>query len=76
MRIVALLLAVCGIWIGVEVYLKGTENAFGGALASLGGSDGGAAETRDPRSVPRRAGDAVERAHAAAAARTERLTGD
>ena len=72
MRIVSLLLAVAGIWVGVEIYVNGTENAFGGALASLAsGSEDGSAS--DPRSVPRRAGDSVERAHAAAAARTDRL---
>ena len=69
-RIIGLLLAVLGIWAATEVYLKGTAGAFGGLFA-----DEGAAEP-DGRSVARRAGDSVVRAHDEADARRERLLGD
>jgi len=43
-----------GIWVGLEIYLEGTQNAFGGILASH------ATEApRDQRTTPQRAGDAV-----------------
>jgi hypothetical protein len=48
------------------------QGAFGGALASLGNSADEQA-IRDPRSLPQRAGDAVERAHAEAEARLDRM---
>jgi hypothetical protein len=70
-KILGILLVVVGIWLGLEVYQNGMQGAFGGALASLGGSADEQA-IRDPRSLPRRAGDAVERAHAEAEARLNR----
>jgi hypothetical protein len=74
-KILGILLVVVGIWLGLEVYLNGMQGAFGGALASLEGSADEQA-IRDPRSVPQRAGDAVERAHAEAEARLERMLGE
>lgn len=73
-KIIGLLLVVVGIWVGVEVYSNGVDGAFGGVLASRAG-DRPAAEV-DRRSTPRRAGDAVENAHAAADARREKLLGE
>ena len=74
-KIIGLLLVVVGIWVGLEVYQKGTQEAFGGALASLGGS--ASEETvRDPRSVPQRAGSAVENAHTEADERRNRMLGE
>ena len=70
-KLFGILLVVVGIWLGLEVYLNGMQGAFGGALASLGSSADEQA-VRDPRSLPRRAGDAVERAHAEAEARLNR----
>ena len=66
-RIFGLLLAVVGIWAATEVYLKGTAGAFGGIFA------GESPAEQDGRSVTRRAGDAVGRAHDEADARRERL---
>jgi hypothetical protein len=74
-KIFGILLVVVGIWLGLEVYQNGIQGAFGGALATLGSSADEHA-IRDPRSVPQRAGDAVERAHAEAEARLERMLGE
>jgi len=71
-KIFGMLLVVVGIWLGLEVYQNGIQGAFGGALASLGGSADEQA-VRDPRSVPQRAGDSVEHAHAEAEARLNRM---
>ncbi len=73
-KIFGILLTVVGIWIGLEVYLKGTEGALGGHLAFLGGSDD--LENVDRRTVPQRAGDAARRAHQVAEKRRSRLLGD
>lgn len=68
-RLIGIVLIVLGIWVGLEVYQKGTEHAFGGALAGFGSSQA----PRDERSTARRAGDAVGGAHADSDARRERL---
>ena len=63
-----------GVLIGMQIYLKGTEHALGGAFASFG-SDG----TRDPndrRTTPQRAGDAVENARRVASEKLSRLLPD
>ena len=69
-RIFGLLLGVLGIWAMTEVYLHGTDGAFGGAFATLAGEP---ATERDGRSLGERAGDSVDGAHAEAEARRERL---
>jgi hypothetical protein len=61
-RIFAILLIVLMIWVGLELYLEGPRNAFGGAFASL------MAEPNTPGldrqlSAPKRAGAAVNRAY-------------
>jgi hypothetical protein len=71
-KIVGLLLVVVGIWLGLEVYMNGMQGAFGGAVASLGGSAEEQA-TVTPRTVTQRAGAAVERAHAERQARFEQM---
>jgi len=73
-KIIGLLMTVVGVWVGVEIYLNGTQNAFGGALAFLEDGDGG--ELRDPRTVPQRAGDKARRAHQQADDRRNRLLGE
>lgn len=67
-RVIGLLLVVVGIWVGIEVYTNGTQNALGGIFASESEQ-----AVRDPRSVPQRAGDAVERANALAEERLEHM---
>ena len=78
-KIFGILLVVVGIWLGLEVYQNGMQGAFGGALASLDGYIDGYVDeqaARDPRPVTQRAGDAVERAHAEAEARLNRMLGE
>jgi hypothetical protein len=69
-RIFGLLLGVLGIWAATEVYLHGAAGAFGGAVAKLAGES---AAPTDGRSLGHRSGAKVERAHAEAEARRERL---
>lgn len=71
-KMIGILLVVVGIWLGLEVYQNGIQGAFGGALAGLRGS-ADEQGLRDPRSVPQRAGAAVERAHAEAQERLNRM---
>ncbi|MAE94936.1 MAG: hypothetical protein CL910_09780 [Deltaproteobacteria bacterium] len=59
------------VWIGVEVYVEGTQGAFGGVFAELGIVDGEA--THDAGSPAQRAGAAVERAHEERADRYDRV---
>ena len=72
-RIISLLLAVVGIWVGVEVYTHGVDGAFDGALARFGSDE---TEKVTPGTAPQRAGRAVESAHAAADERRSRMLGE
>lgn len=76
-KLIGILLIVVGIWVGMTVYTEGTDRAFGGVFAFLGGSS---AEPEDPtadlRSTPQRAGDAFERAYDASLDRIERGLGE
>ena len=67
--VMGFLLAAAAIWMGAEVYNKGTDGAFGGVLG-----DGSEAETQ--ASMPKRAGAAVEAAHAAGEDRRARMMGE
>jgi hypothetical protein len=68
-RIFGILLIGLGIWIGLEIYLEGTQNAFGGAFASR-------EAPRDLRTTPQRAGDAVRGSLASEHERHERILSD
>jgi hypothetical protein len=68
-RIFGILFIGLGIWVGLEIYLEGTQNAFGGILASHRVEG----EARDTRTTPQRAGDAVKSSQALEAERRERL---
>jgi hypothetical protein len=72
-KIFGILLLVVGIWVGLEVYTEGTQNAFGGALAFLGESSD---EVQDRRTAPQRAGDSVRSAQHEAEERRNRLLGE
>jgi hypothetical protein len=75
-RLVGLVLVVAGIWAMTEVYLKGTEQAFGGLLATGEASDapGDAGGGGLPRAtLGLRVKDRVEAARQAENERTERL---
>jgi hypothetical protein len=74
-KMFGILLVVVGIWVGIEVYTQGTQNAFGGALAFLGESSDGD-EMQDRRTAPQRAGDAVRAAQEEADQRRNRLLPD
>ncbi len=68
-KAVGLLLAVAGIWITVEVYTQGYNNAFDGRLASLFGSE----QAAPSGTTPQRVGNAVGRAHQERDARYDTL---
>lgn len=68
-RIFGILLIGLGIWIGLEIYLEGTQNAFGGAFASR-------EAPRDLRTTPQRAGDAVRGSLESEKERHERILTD
>ena len=72
-RIFGILLIGLGIWVGLEIYLEGTQNAFGGAFASHRASS---EAPRDLRSTPQRAGDAVENSLALEKERRDRIMPD
>jgi hypothetical protein len=78
-RILGILAIVLGVWIGVEVMMKGTDRAFGGLLARLGvagaldRSDG---ERIDSRSVPVKAADRLRSAYDVGIDRVERNVPD
>jgi hypothetical protein len=72
-RIFGILLLGLGIWVGLEIYLEGTQNAFGGVFASHRVQ---ADAARDTRTTPQRAGDAVRRSQEMDAQRRERLLPD
>ncbi len=68
-KLFGILALVLFVWIAAEVATRGVDGAFGGVFAS----DGAKQDDRTAQSVPQRAGAAVERAHAEAAARREHL---
>jgi hypothetical protein len=72
-KIFGILLMGLGIWVGLEIYLEGTQNAFGGAFAS---HQAAGDAPRDLRSTPQRAGDAVENSLAIEQERRERIMPD
>jgi len=55
-RAVKILLIGLGIWAGLEMYLEGPQNAFGGLF---GPSQSAVEAHAQARSTPQRAGDAV-----------------
>lgn len=68
-KVIGILLLVLGVWVGIEVYTRGTQQAFGGAFAWL---DGGAASAApgEQRSTIRRIEDKVRADMKAGAARS------
>ncbi len=57
-KVFGILMIVLGVWVGIEIYTKGTHEAFGGALAWLGGESSSSASA-DHRSPVRRIEDKV-----------------
>ena len=75
-KIIGLLLVVGVVWVMVEVYTEGTQNAFGGALATLSGAAGEDRGASHSAAMRERTRETVERAHAEAARRREALLRD
>jgi hypothetical protein len=73
-KLISMVLMVLGIWVAVEVYTHGVDGAFGGALTTR--SANGDESSASTASLPRRSGDKVEAAHAAADARRNKLLGE
>jgi hypothetical protein len=70
-KVFGILFVVVSIWVVMEVYSEGTNNAFGGALVSAGLVDAESGESG--QSKIRRTGTKVNNAHAEADARRNRL---
>ena len=70
-RIVGILAIVLGVWIGMEVFTKGTSGAFGGLLVRLG-IEKSTGERIDSRSVPTRFTERHYSAHQRGIDRVER----
>jgi len=66
-RAFGILCVVLGLWIGIEIFLEGTENAFGGVFAKHAPEPG-----QRERTLPQRAGDSVRDSFARDAERRER----
>jgi len=69
-KVLVILMLVLGVWIGLEVFTKGTDEAFGGLFAS-----GDAAASREASGVPQaspaqRIGARVQKSMNAGAARS------
>ena len=74
-KVFGLLLIVLGAWVGLELYSEGPNRAFGGAFASILGSESSGAE-EEQLSTPQRAGSAVDRAHRENEERFDRMLED
>ena len=66
-RIFGILCVVLGFWIGIEIFLKGTEHAFGGAFAAHERPVG-----PPERTLPQRVGKSVRDSLAVETERRER----
>jgi hypothetical protein len=71
-KVIGILVLVVAMWTGAEVYNKGTANAFGGIMATLGWVEA-APEDAAPSNAGRRVGSSIAGAHEEADARRERL---
>ena len=71
-KVIGILIFVVAMWTSVEVYNKGSANAFGGALTKVGMAEP-APEPAAPASAGRRVGAAVTDARDEADARRERM---
>ncbi|MCP3983126.1 MAG: hypothetical protein GY723_01980 [bacterium] len=64
------------LWVGLEIYNEGTQNAFGGVFASLSGEPASSDDESAQLSTPKRAGRAWEQAQEKANDRLERQLGE
>ena len=73
-KVVGILLMLVAVWVAAEVLTKGTDGAFGGAVAALSGESPSPPEERSW--AGERARDAVHRAQGAADERRDRALGE
>ena len=66
-KVLGILLIVLGVWIGMEIFTKGTDEAFGGLFAAGGAREAGTAAEPPVQRIRSR----VERDMAAGLARSE-----
>jgi len=66
-RIFGILVVVVGLWIGIEIFLEGTEHAFGGAFAAHQPP-----VAHPERTLPQRVGNSVRDSLAVETERRER----
>lgn len=66
-KVLGILVIVLGVWIGMEIFTKGTDEAFGGLFAAGGSSEAGVAAEPPVQRIRSR----VERDMAAGLARSE-----
>lgn len=70
-KVIGLLLVVCGLWVGLEVFNQGVDGAFDGAF------NGGKTPIAERRqTTAQRVGSTVEDAQAATDARRARMLGE
>lgn len=69
-KVFGILLIVLGVWVGIEVYTKGTQQAFGGAFAWFEGKSAATSAPGEQRSTIRRIEDKVRGDIQAGAARS------
>jgi hypothetical protein len=75
-KLVVLAMMVGLIWVGMEVYTEGANNAFGGVFSFLTAGDEMPEKASEYVSTPRRVGAKVDESIQQGAARYERLVED
>lgn len=70
-KVFGMLLIVCGLWLGLEVYEKGLAGAFDGLFARMGLAEAPAADAEPYRSPGERAGERLRGAYQAGIDRAE-----
>ncbi len=73
-QVFKILVVVIGLWVGLEFYTQGTQQAFGGLFAAEAVAE--PESTGETRTLPQRFGDRVRRDLESDAARTVELIGE
>jgi hypothetical protein len=66
-KIFGILLIVLGVWVGMEIFTKGTDGAFGGIFASAGSAPAAAEEGSRLSRAGERMQEKMDKGHARAA---------
>jgi len=72
-KVIAISLLVLAVWVGVELYVRGSDGAFGGLFAGGLGGASAAFDAPGNRSTSDRTVDAFQRAYDKSEQRVERL---